>query len=295
MGIATECMIINLQQGSWEGRKLDREASKRVNTDSGATGDVARVNKLIIQKEALSGIVSKHSAIYSHYRLHTLPWKDNGDRLLSRKMYARFIEGHEQLVADFNVEVTKFIDVTYPAERARAEFRMGNLFKPEDYPAAEELRGKFYNRMTIDAVAEAQDFRVKMSDEKRGEIQAQIESNMAERINKVMAQVWANLAKHVEHFAERMKSEGGRLHDSARDNLLELCDILPGLNILNDPDLKRIGLEIKQRVSAYDMKELRHPKKGPALKAQAATEADEIIEQMRGFMTALGGLAPDEE
>ena len=286
-------MVVNLTQGNWEGRKLDKEAGRKVVSEAGAAMDAATVNKLTVPKEALAPIQTAKGALYNHYLLHTLPWKDNGDRLLSRKMYMRFVEGHEALVAKFNEAVDHFIVNVYPGVVAQAEFRMAGLFKASDYPPAEVLRGKFYAKLSIDAVTEGSDFRVKMDDDTVARIQEQIEDNLNKRVGAVMEKVWHQLFKALEHYAERMKAEG-RLYDSVKDNLIELCEILPGLNILNDPDLKRMGREIRQRLDGYDMKDLRHPKKGEALKAAAAAEADEIIEQMRGFMAAFG-VAPDEE
>ena len=291
MSIATECMIVNLHMGMWEARKLDREAGAKVAKDSGAEGDVARVNKLIIPKEALAKIQGKYSAVYNHFRLHTLPWKDNGDRLLSRKMFAYFIERHEQLVAEFKTEIEHFINVTYPPLLGAAQFRMASLFKATDYPTPDVIRGKFYAQLEIDAVTTADDFRCNLKDTDEVEkIKAQIEANLNDRIGKVQVEVWSKLAKAVEHYAERMKADG-KLYDSTKDNLIELCDILPGLNITNDPNLKAMGKAIKERLGALDIADLRKDK---AAKTAAAQEADDIVEQMKGFMAAFG-VSADEE
>ena len=294
MSISTECMVVNLNQGMWEGRKLDREAGRKVVTEAGAGADAATVNKLIIPKEVLAPVGTARGAIYNHYLLHTLPWKDNGDRLLSRKMYMKFIEEHEQLVTKFHDAVTHLVDVTYPEAVAKAQFRMAGLFNPNDYPLASELRGKFYCRLTIDAVTEGSDFRVKMDADTVASIQEKIEANLNERVGAVMSKVWQQLYKLVEHYAERMKADG-RLYDSVRDNLIEMAEILPGLNVLNDPNLRQIGKDIRARLGGYDVKDLRHKKKGDELRAAAAAEAEEIMETMKGFMTAMGGVADADE
>jgi len=287
MSIATDCMLVNLHRGAWEARKLDKEKSREVAADSGAAPDAVNVNKLIIPKEAMSKVNAASGAVYNHYILHTLPWKDNGDRLLSRKVYMKFIAEHEGLVHLLNAEADNFAFTVYPGYRAQAQFRMAGLFRVNDYPDPTEVRAKFYARMEIDAVTEASDFRVKVDAEQSQRIQAQIEANLNARVGEVMNKVWGQLSKALEHYAERMRADG-RLYDSVRDNLIDLCDILPGLNILNDPNLAKLGKEIKARLAGYDVKMLRDPKVGKVLKEQAATQADEIIEQMRGFMTAFG-------
>jgi hypothetical protein len=53
-------------------------------------------------------------------------------------------------------------------------------------------------------------------------------------------------------------------------NLTELLDVLPGLNICNDPDLKQIAADARQSLTVFDPKELRKDKR---LRADAAAEA----------------------
>jgi hypothetical protein len=70
--------------------------------------------------------------------------------------------------------------------------------------------------------------------------------------------------------------------DSLVGNIEQLVDMLPGLNVLNDPDLDAIGKEVKARLLGYDLKDLR---KKPAVRSAAAREAQEIMDKMAGFMT----------
>lgn len=284
MSIVNECMVVNLRINMWTGHRLDKEASKSVTENAGAAEDAARVNKHLIPKEVLQPIGSAASALRNHFYDNTLPWKDNGDRLLTRKAFTRFIEEHEKLAKEFNEEVRKFIDVNYYAARQKAEFRMGAMFKPSDYPMAEELRGKFSATLDIDAVTTANDFRVQMSAPMQDKIREDIEDKMKERLGKAMQSVWTRLADTLGHFAERMAGDGV-FREATVKNLEEIVEILPELNVLNDPDLDRIANEIRSTIVGYDVKDLR---KNPEVRSIAASEAKRIMDDMKGFMTAFG-------
>jgi predicted DNA-binding transcriptional regulator YafY len=78
----------------------------------------------------------------------------------------------------------------------------------------------------------------------------------------------------------------GVFRDSTVRNLEEIVDLLPGLNLLDDPDLEAMRLDVKARLAGYDPKDLR---KDTAVRAEAAREANEIMERMAGFMSAFGG------
>jgi hypothetical protein len=265
VSITTNAMVLNLQIGIWQGYRLDKDASRKVTEDANAAGDAARVNKHLVPKESLKEIVSASNAVRAHFYERTLPWKDNGDRLLTRLMFQ-----------DFTAD---------PAARAKAEFRMGELFKAEDYPAAESLRRRFYINMDIDAVTEAGDFRVQMEASQLDGIRTSMETAMNERLGRAMFDVWDRLRTVVGHFATKMADGEAVFRDATVRNIEELVEILPGLNVTGDPDLDALADEVKRTLAGYAPVDLR---KKPEVRAQAAKEAKDIMDRMSGFMNAFG-------
>lgn len=282
MSITEKAMVLNLQIGIWQGYRLDKEASRKVVEDAGADSDAARVNKHLVPKESLKPIVSASSAVRSHFYEKTLPWKDNGDRLLTRVMFRDFIEVHEGLVGTFKDAVEDFLADGYVQARAKAEFRMGDLFNPNDYPAPETLRRRFYIGMDIDPVTAAGDFRVEIDDDQLASVRKTMEDAMSQRLNRAMRDVWGRLSEVVGHFAAKMGSDD-IFRDATVRNIEELVDILPGLNVMDDPDLAAIAAEVKAKLTGIDPKDLR---KQPDVRSQAAQDAKEIMERMSGFMGA---------
>ena len=282
MSIATKSMIINLQIGIWQGYRLDKEASARVTRDNNAETDAARVNKHLVPKEALKPVVSAAGAIRTHFYARTLPWKDNGDRLLTRAMFMDFIEEHERLKGEFETAVATFLTQAYPAARDQAEFRMGELFKADDYPSPSQLRHRFYVNTDIDAVTEAGDFRVALDDEHAIAVRGQMERAMHERIGRAMQDIYVRLSEVVGHFAKKMGSDDV-FRDSTVHNIEELVDLIPNLNVLDDPELNKLGADIRARLTGIDPKDLRKDK---AARSQAAKDAEAIMERMKGFMGA---------
>lgn len=286
MSIIDNCMIVNLQIGVWVGQRLDKAASAKLTNDAHAADDAARVNKHIISKEVLQPISSAASAVRNHFYTNTLPWKDNGDRLLVRKMYTKFMEEHMQLIAEFNQAVDTFVTDHYPRARDQAEFRMGELFSPGDYPMPEALRHKFYIHMDIDAVTMAGDFRVQLDTDEQERVRQNMEMALKKRLGNAMEEVWTRLAKVMKHFAEKVSGDEV-FRDSTVKNLEEVVDLLPDLNILNDPQLEKIRRDILDNLIGYDPKDLR---KNEAVRKQVAGEAQRIMDTMSGFMNAFGGV-----
>lgn len=283
--LTQKAMIANLSIGLWAGYRLDKEASRKVTQDAGANADAARVNKHLMPKEALAPIVTAANVVRTHFYSNTLPWKDNGDRILTRKLYEAFITEHERLKRLFDEAVTTFLDETYPSAIEKAEFRMGTMFQRDDYPAAWELRRKFYIELGIDAVATAGDFRVEIDQAHVDRIKAQMESAAEARLQTATADVWRRMAETVGYFRERMADPKAVFRDSTVTNITEMLDLVPGLNVLDDPNIEAVRKSIAEALGGIDAKSIR---KDPAFREELAGEAGKIMDTMAGFMKAFG-------
>lgn len=284
MSIASECLVLNLHIGIWTGQRLDKAATANVTREAGAESDAARVNKHLIAKAALKDVTSASYAVRTHFYQHTLPWKDNGDRVISRKAFTSFIEEHERLVGKFNDEVERFAYETYPAEVARASFRMGELFDPDDYPSSQEVARRFHASLDIDPVSEAKDFRVDMDKKHVERIRGQIEKATEERMARAMTSVWERITTVLENYITRTKAGTG-IRVELVNNLREIVEIMPELNITDDPRLAEIRKMIDDKLTGHEAKELREDEQ---LRETARADAQAIMDRMRGFTNAMG-------
>lgn len=287
MSIVNECMIVNVRINMWLGYRHDKAASQALVAQAHAEADAARVNKHIIPKEALKDIVSAATAVRTHLYTKTMPWKDNGDRLLTRKLHFKFMEEHNDLVANFDSAVDSFLKNAYTQERERAAFRMGTLFNENDYPTVSELRRKFAIALDIDAVTTANDFRVQMDEKAREQVRQSMEAAMQDRVNRALGDVWTRLAEKLGHYAKTMSEEDKIFRDTTVTNLEEIVDMLPDLNIFGDKQLAQMGEEIREKLIGYTPEQLR---KEPGTRAYVAEEAQNIMSVMGGYMKAFGGV-----
>lgn len=283
--LTEKAMVANLSIGLWAGYRLDKEASQRVTSEAGASSDAARVNKHLMPKEALAPIVTAAGAVRNHFYLNTLPWKDNGDRILTRKLYEPFIQEHERLVTEFRDTVRDFLDNAYPSAIEKAAFRMGAMFDRDDYPESWELRRKFYIELGIDAISTANDFRVAIDQAHVDRVKASMEAAAEARIQTATADVWRRMHTVVERFQERMANPEAVFRDSTVTNIKEMLDLVPGLNVLDDPAIEQVRKSIADALGGIDAKSIR---KDPAFRQELAGEAQQIIDRMSGFMAAFG-------
>jgi hypothetical protein len=173
------------------------------------------------------------------------------------------------LVDEADKEVDDFILTKFLVSKQSAEFRMGDLFDPKDYPEPETLRKKFYVKLDIDSVSDTFDIRLN----KDAEI-------LQQRVGRAVEGLWSKLALPLQHFAEKMDSDQ-IFRDSTVNNLKEIAALIPDLNFLGDEKLNDIHRQITNELTVYDAKDLR---KDPDARAHAGKTAKQILDRMRGFV-----------
>lgn len=275
-------LVVNLSISMWSGHKLDRAKTNAVNREANADSDASRVNKHLVSKASMAYITKCAGAMRQFVYRATLPWGDNGDRLIGASGYMAFVDEFAKLKRQFDDAVDEFITVRYPAERARAQFRMGDMFVPEDYPEPETLRRKFAVVLDVHGVPAATDLRAQLQEEELDHLRGEIENHTACKLREAMQTLWQRLRDTVEHFADRMQ-EDAQFKDATVRNLQRLMVEVPTLNIAGDPALDDLCAELNAKLDGLEAAKLRT---SPPAREKARKAAADIAAKMSGMMAA---------
>lgn len=277
-------LVVNLNIRMWSGHKLDKAKTSEVNTRANAHDDASRVNKHLVSKASMADIVKCAGALRQYVYRATLPWGDNGDRLIGASGYMDFMDEFAELKHQFDDAVRHFVDVLYPAERARAQFRMGDMFVPSDYPEPDDIRHKFGVALDVHGVPAATDLRAQLREEDIQHLRTEIENNNTAKLRTAMQNLWQRLYETVAHFADRMEDDQ-RFKDATVRNLHRLIDEVPSLNIAGDPALDELCKDLKDTLYGLEAKTLRT---SPVARENAHKAAADIAAKMSGMMAAFG-------
>jgi hypothetical protein len=286
-----------LSISTWSGYSFDRDASEEIAMIHGADKDSGRFNKRLVPRKELKEITQIIGRARRDHESATLPWGDDGYRVLPGAIYMEHTETMRRHAAEFKGAVSRLL-ANFERIVTR-QSRLGTLFKVEDYPGMRdeggtlrfafpaELREKFSFETKVLPLSDADDFRVNISDEDRERIKRQIADSIQASLRAGTRELWQRLYKVVSHMSARMEEYNAaqdgskpKLYDSMITNIVEIVDVLPKLNIAGDTELDRMAGEVRRSL-LVDPKELR---KSETVRSDTAKAAADIAERMAAYM-----------
>lgn len=271
-------MLARVVISRWTAAKNDKRVAAEVDKTHAAT-DAGRYIKSLVDKAHTKALQASGDKIRQfHYDL-TLPWDDEGDRLLPAKSFQKYTDGMRNLQIADECLRRDFIAV-YPTLVANAPQRLGTLYDPKDFPKVSELPGKYDVKINIKAVPNAQDFRVDVGNEAAARIKASIVAENDAKFQDAMKSCYKRMEVVVSHIATTLKKDDPRIFETLVTNARDLIECLPDLNLADDPHLEQLRLDLDamlpNKAAAF--------KNNPDLRKKVADEADEILERMKGFV-----------
>lgn len=277
MALQDSAVLSWLHMARWTARCYDAEASAYVHSEFQTDDDAGRFNKQLMPASWVRPIERFINATRrEHYKM-TLPWLDNGSRMLPVKMIFDYSEVISSRRDKWDALVKTALD-EYPIilEEKR---RLGRLYHEDDFPTMKQLTKKFRFEHVLHPIPTSTDFRIEVNElEKKN-----YETKLAEVTQNAVQDVYKRIHKVVNHLRERLNEpDPERLHASMLHNVTDLVDILPKLNITNDPTLDELRHRLERDI-VEDTTIERLRLSAPERKSIANTASD-ILESMKSFM-----------
>ena len=284
LNIDTCAMLVEFNASVWTARKLDKTTTNEVVASKNAGAkDAARVNKHLLAGRTELDIIQQavgraRQFVYDN----TAPLSVSGLRLLPTVNFMKFTERMNDFEEEMEALVKAFV-VIYPTLITAQALALGDMFKRDDYPTANEMMTKFSFRVNYMPVPSSGDFRVDVGNQAQAELKARLESLTQERIDSAMADVRERLSTHLKRMSDRLTTDyvGGeakqrRFHDTLVDGALELCDLTKALNVTNDLALETARSQLEQLLVGVTPTDLR---KNEAIRQDVKRNVDAILDK----------------
>lgn len=279
-GILGRAMLVNVNIGVWSARKHDAKVTGKANDRWAKTQQAGRYHKKLFAGNAPSHSHLMHLAQVgrvTHYK-HTLPWEDQGWRLLPTENYFQYVEALRKVKEEFEAALERFLR-DYPGYVRQAEELLGTMYNRRDYPRTNSIRRKFHFDIEFGPVPSANDFRVQLPQKELQRMAKSVEARITTAVQEAMGDVWQRLGDAVTTLREKL-DDGKFLRATMIERVGEVAEILGRLNLTSDAKLEKARKDVLRDLAGLDVQVLRDDDK---VRDDAAKKADAILKQMKGL------------
>ena len=260
-------LIVEFNASVWTARKLDRKVTDEAISSNGAKAqDSVRANKnLMASRTELSEIQQLVTKVRNYIYDNTLPWSNSGQQLLPTSKFLEFDKRMAVYKEEFDEAVKKFVTI-YPTLITAQAMALGSMLNRADYPPAGDIARRFAINYDYFPVPAAGDFRVDVGNQASAELKARLEGVATARIDAALGDLKTRLGEHLRRMSERLVTDidpvsGEPKHRKFTSTLVtsayDLCDLVRGLNVTNDPDLARACKVLENALAGTSAESLR--------------------------------------
>lgn len=280
-------MLVTLSISQWLARVQDYELSKKTIQDFGIQRrDLVRTTKRLLPfKGALAEINQIVSTIRMYHRRMTLPWKE-GQGIIRSSKYPEYSKRMRELISKFDTAVRK-LDVEFPALKLEAETLLNKSYKEKDYPKG-SLTSRYGIKIGVDPIPIGEDWRTDLSEEELEKLRLATKKQEEEKTEKMMEELWGRVYEPIKHMVKVLNKDKPRIFETLISNITNLTEILPDLNLTDDPKLESLRKEIEDKLGDVSAEDLRDSENLRGLTA-------DIAEELRVKIKENGGIEDDEQ
>jgi F0F1-type ATP synthase membrane subunit b/b' len=266
ISLASSSMLVDTRVTVWTGTKQDSEISDEVTAAKKADPESGRfVKHLLANCPEHKRCMNYRQIVYNWMQKRTYDWAGS-TRILPIVDYPKFMKEYEQHEAKFHELVDEFVKA-YPIIVSNRAFTMGDMFRKEDYPTAEEVRDKFTINL-YRAEVPTGDFRCNITSDLADDLSTHYERQAKQLVEGILVQQKEQLVEIMKTLAENCAvetvSENGvlkvkrkKLYESTLTRAQELCETFRSFNLTADSELEQMRDEFARVVSNVTIDKLR--------------------------------------
>lgn len=274
--ISGACVLVKFSQGSYNGKKLDREQTDRLNALNNAEDGAAEVRKDIMDTSPpYIAINSLIQATGAKVRSLTLPTETRGvhncpnanlDKLqeLFSEAEPQYWELVDQIVAD------------YDETKIRAQQKLGGLFRDADFDDVSKVRSKYHFDYTYTPYPSIDNFFLDVANRQHQAIMENFKENVKKDNERTELYLLDKLKKLLIPITQLPNKQ--RLSDSLIENAQEFVEQLSTLNVTNNPEIEKARKMLDTVLRGVNMDDIRADEQ---YKKSVSDKASYILDQFK--------------
>ena len=284
MSLHDKAILVSLSTPKYGLNRHDENEARDVAKRHGADSKSIGVTKRLLQGNPAFDAVRKFdAALHVWNRTQTLPWNDDGTRLLPTLQYDAYMTHMRHARTDRERLVRLFLD-NYDAFVQSDRAALGTMFRASDYADRYAVAQRFTFALEVQPVPDGKDFRVTVSKGDMLDLQKNVDARIAAAADKARLDLFHRLAAPLQEIATKLGDGTDltlRTTNPLAENLREILDLIPRLNITGDAEIMRFHAAALDKLAHITPETM---KGNDLVRSVAARQAQSILDEMSDFM-----------
>ena len=234
--VSAKAMLVKMSIGQWYNRAIDRKVTMEIAAKYELKGSEDQYVKKLIPHGALSSIEKAITALRKYHNDNTLPWGQDGVRILPGKKYLQYVQDVAMLKQQFEQTVAAFIG-QFDNWVENAKLTKKDLFNPGDYPSKENLAKMFYVKLDFFPLPNANDFRLDLHAQDLAELRRSTEASIRDAYTDANRSLVQRVAQKLQACVAAIQVPGKIFRDATVTSIIETVSLVEDLNVTNNEDV----------------------------------------------------------
>ena len=288
--LSKNLMLVDLSIGKWSNNRQDKVGSETLKREYGIKDhenkNRIRAYKSAINPKNLKGIDRLCNDFRTYFYTVTAPFGNNGPRVLNADYFPIFRAKTREFCQSFDTEVTNIID-NFETWKSESKTELNGAYNEADYPGAHEVQGKYQRKVNFLPFPISDHLQATgLSDIELQEIKTDIENKVKANLENATKDCFDRIEKTIKHLIEKCgqtrenksgEITAGIFRDSLIENIKELTELIPFLNITKNPDIERARNEMVKKFNDLKPEDLRDD---PLLRQSTIAAAEDFLKDL---------------
>lgn len=264
-----------------------QDVEKKIKEDYKAKKDAGKYN-LPTYKDHIQPVTSIHSAMRVEFKDNTSDWNGKGgERLIPNVL----LDKMTTYVDEKTLECERVLEEqlsTYEEYKEQAREDLGDLYREQDWPTADEIRNRHRITFRQGVVPDPdQDVRAGVSPDQRDRIRRSVKRQIAENVNSAKQDLANQMTDVIRKVRDSLSNYKGTKENSFRNSLIgnvrDMATVVSQLNP-NDKEVEDVIMDIMNTISTLDPDDLR---KDEIKRKKAINDANNILNNIGSFGSSI--------
>lgn len=256
MSLQEKALLVKLKIRQWDGFKKDKRVAEDVDVRFKTAGKAGNYNKRLLDPSVLKPLNKITSKLRVEHNRVTTPFAYDGVSVLAKELFFDYRNMFTGFKTSFINETENFL-TQYPIHKANRASELGDMFDPADYPSVEQLRSKFEMSVKFFPVPASDHFIVDMEKQYMDELRDGLMDELADTQRASVQSLYDRVSALLMHMHERLSDPQNVFRDTLVENIQQMVEVLPAMNMFDDPVLCEVHERLQKDVLIVDAQDLR--------------------------------------